>query len=54
MRILANGNVGIGTIVPSEKLEVNGNAIISGIAYASDFSWLSDRKFKENITLSKY
>jgi hypothetical protein len=30
MRILANGNVGIGTSSPSNKLEVNGNGYFSG------------------------
>jgi hypothetical protein len=30
MRIAASGNVGIGTSEPAEKLEVTGNAKISG------------------------
>lgn len=30
MRILAGGNVGIGAVVPAEKLEVNGNIKING------------------------
>lgn len=32
LTILRNGNVGIGDITPAEKLEVNGNAIVSGNA----------------------
>jgi hypothetical protein len=35
MRILANGNVGIGTASPSEKLEVNGNVNVNGGVYVS-------------------
>lgn len=33
MRILANGNVGIASTAPSEKLDVTGNIKASGIAY---------------------
>ena len=36
MRILSNGNVGIGTTNPSEKLDVNGNAKITGNLTVND------------------
>ena len=39
-----NGNVGIGTTSPSEKLEVNGNILASG-----DITAFSDARIKENI-----
>ena len=35
MRILANGNIGIGISAPSEKLHINGNFIITGIQYVN-------------------
>jgi len=38
MRILANGNLGIGTTSPTEKLEVDGNIISSGDIEASDLN----------------
>ena len=37
MRILANGNVGIGTISPTEKLHVVGDALITGDSHADAF-----------------
>jgi hypothetical protein len=37
--ILGNGNVGIGTTSPSQKLEVNGNAIIGGGTLDNPQSW---------------
>ena len=37
MRILANGNVGIGTSSPSEKLHVVGDALITGDSHADAF-----------------
>ena len=43
MTILANGNVGVNDITPSEKLEINGNA------KATDFLLASDRRLKKNI-----
>jgi len=35
MRINANGNVGIGTISPNEKLTVSGNLSVSGLIYGT-------------------
>jgi hypothetical protein len=43
MRVLASGNVGIGTITPSEKLEVSGNV------KATSFLYTSDRRLKKNV-----
>ncbi len=40
---LANGMVGIGTITPSQKLEVSGNVL------ATSYMTSSDRSLKENI-----
>lgn len=44
MTILQNGDIGIGTSNPSCKLEVNGNACITGSLSVS-----SDERFKKNI-----
>jgi hypothetical protein len=38
MRIIANGNVGIGTTSPSAKLDINGNARVYGSNLLLDFS----------------
>lgn len=35
VRVLNNGNVGIGTVAPSQKLEVSGSALINGVLYTS-------------------
>ena len=43
MTIYANGNVGIGTTNPSERLEVNGNVKASAFWYSSDIN------LKQNI-----
>lgn len=43
INILDNGNMGVGTASPTERLEVNGNA--KAIAFIS----ISDKKFKKNI-----
>ncbi len=42
--LVPHGNVGIGTISPGEKLEVNGNVKATAYFYASDI------RLKENIT----
>jgi Chaperone of endosialidase len=43
MRVIQNGNVGIGTITPTFKLEVNGTTACTGNV------WTSDRRKKQNI-----
>jgi|GEM_PF-5742073 len=48
MTILQNRNVGIGTVNPTCKLEVNGDACISG-----SLSVASDRRFKKDINKLK-
>jgi hypothetical protein len=45
MRLRGNGNVGIGTNNPSQKLTVNGN-----ICYTGSIAACSDIRYKENIT----
>jgi hypothetical protein len=45
LAVCGNGNVGIGTSTPSEKLDVNGN-----IKYSGSISQSSDKRIKENIT----
>ena len=47
MRILGNGNVGIGAAVPTAKLTVNGTADKPG---GGSWSVYSDRRLKDNIT----
>ena len=42
VRVLTNGNVGIGTTSPSEKLEVNGNVRVTGDALIEDNFYLTD------------
>lgn len=44
LRILNNGNVGIGTTTPSQKLDVYGNIAVSGSTVHT-----SDARFKKNI-----
>ena len=46
MRIMPNGNVGIGTTNPKSKLDVNGNISASGAITAGT---ASDRRLKDNI-----
>ena len=43
MRIISNGNVGIGTTTPNDVLEVNGNISVTG-GGATGNSWLNGRK----------
>tara|TARA_B100000683_G_scaffold77594_1_gene76761 strand:+ start:490 stop:3843 length:3354 start_codon:yes stop_codon:yes gene_type:complete len=44
MVVLKNGNTGIGTSTPTEKLEVSGNVLASNVSVSSD------ARFKENIS----
>lgn len=46
MRILANGNVGVGTATPGYKLDVSGTLNVSGAT-----TNVSDERFKKNITV---
>jgi len=43
------GFVGIGSTVPTAKLDVNGNMRVSGVVTATDFNSSSDLSLKENI-----
>jgi hypothetical protein len=38
LRVISNGNVGIGTTSPSQKLQVSGSTIINGTIYSGDGS----------------
>ena len=44
-----NGNLGIGTTNPTQKLHVQGNVLISGITTSTDFNSSSDINLKKNI-----
>lgn len=46
---LPNGNVGIGTLLPSEALDVVGNVKVSGTVTGTEFIPTSDERLKENI-----
>lgn len=50
LRILNNGNVGIGITSPSQKLHVDGNILATGIMTAAHFYESSDILLKENIS----
>lgn len=47
--VRGDGNVGIGTVSPSEKLHVTGNILASGTMTATNFILSSDVKLKSNI-----
>ena len=44
------GNVGIGVVNPSQRLQVNGNILASGTVTAAGFVTASSREVKEDIT----
>ena len=45
----SSGNLGIGSAIPTAKLDVLGDVRVSGIVTAGDFNSTSDRKLKTNI-----
>jgi hypothetical protein len=45
LRIMSDGNVGVGTVVPTERLHVNGNVQVEGVV-----NQVSDVNVKENFT----
>jgi hypothetical protein len=51
MCILNSGNVGIGTATPTEKLEVNGNAKISGNLTLNDLGVNGGATIQNNLTV---
>jgi hypothetical protein len=50
LTVLADGNVGIGTTTPTEKLHVIGNALISGSVTAASYITSSDENLKDIIS----
>ena len=50
LRIASNGDVGIGTSSPSQKLSVSGNGAFSGTVSSNGVVLTSDERFKTNIT----
>jgi hypothetical protein len=47
--IQAGGNVGIGTLTPGVKLDVNGDFKVHGVAYGSGWTDSSDESLKKNV-----
>jgi hypothetical protein len=41
--------LGVGTLSPTEKLDINGGVKVSGVVTATDFNSTSDAKLKTNI-----
>jgi trimeric autotransporter adhesin len=54
LSINSNRNIGIGTTTPTERLVVNGNAVITGDGYATSFVETSDLLLKTNIDNLNY
>jgi hypothetical protein len=48
-RLASNGNVGIGTTSPTQRLEVVGNIVASGTVSASGTTLTSDARLKSNV-----
>ncbi|MEA9356026.1 tail fiber domain-containing protein [Bacteriovorax sp. PP10] len=49
MRIDTNGNMGLGTTAPADKLSIVGNVTATGTISATSFPVTSDRRLKKNI-----
>jgi hypothetical protein len=49
MRIDTNGNLGLGTTTPADKLSIVGNVTATGTISATSFPVTSDRRLKKNI-----
>jgi len=46
-----NGNIGVGTAIPTSKLHIIGDTFISGVITSTDYNSASDINLKENVKL---